>query len=232
MPLSFQKMVFSFVKHNTGSKTKSASMLSLSLFGTPATTTTTPNHPTKTNSSPMKAGHDVRAEAVTFLGLLRHNEDHLAERTKQLLKRDRPFVQRLFAARVDEWTPLHACTLRGARKLLKMALKAGVSPDLEMGSPDGLPGRCSPLHLAAYRGDVSLIQILVQHGAALNKRDSTSRTPLHYAASKNNVLAVKKLIKYGADVSDLTPEQRVYYKEDIERRPSSLLCIPVATGSR
>ncbi|KAL8593792.1 hypothetical protein ACOMHN_041266 [Nucella lapillus] len=222
-------------------------MLSLSLFGTPNTTTTTtkssPSSPYFTSSSspssssapssPMKSGHDViRAEAVTFLGLLRHNEDHLAAKTKQLMKRDRCFVRELFSARVDEWTPLHACTLRGARKLLKMALKSGVNPDLEMGSPEGLPGRCSPLHLAAYRGDVSLIQILVQNGASLNLRDSTQRAPLHYAASKKNVLAVKKLIKYGADVSELTAEQRVFYKGDIEKRPSSLLCIPVATGSR
>ncbi|KAL8594992.1 hypothetical protein ACOMHN_038788 [Nucella lapillus] len=172
----------------------------------------------------------VMSEAVTFLGLLRHNEDQLVERTKQLLKRDRHVAQLMFCTLVDQWTPVHACTLRGARKLLKMALKCGVSPDLEMGEPEGLPGRCSPLHLAAYRGDVSLLQVLVQGGATLSKRDGALRTPLFYAASSHNTLAARKLIKYGADPSDLTPEQRAFYKEDIDRRPASILCMPVQSG--
>ena len=182
------------------------------------------------SASRMKSGGDVRAEAVRFMGQLRHNEDHLADSVKQQLKKDRQFVRDVFTSLVDEWTPLHACTLRGARKLVKIAIKSGVPPDLEMGSPDGLPGRCSPLHLAAHRGDVSLVQLLVQNGATVNKRDSTGKTPLYYAACKNNALAARKLIKYGADVSDLTTEQRVYYKEDIERRPGSLLCIPVPSS--
>ncbi|KAL8589557.1 hypothetical protein ACOMHN_015942 [Nucella lapillus] len=172
----------------------------------------------------------VMSEAVTFLGLLRHNENQLVERTKQLLKRDRHVAQLMFCTLVDQWTPVHACTLRGARKLLKMALKWGVSPDLEMGEPEGLPGRCSPLHLAAYRGDVSLLQVLVQGGATLSKRDGALRTPLFYAASSHNTLAARKLIKYRADPSDLTPEQRAFYKEDIDRRPASILCMPVQSG--
>ena len=217
---------------------KSAPMLSLSMLSTPGSSPST---------TPMKSGgggggnsvsgcggggdgDDARAEAVRFMGQLRHNEDHLAASLKRQLKRDRVFVRDVFASPVDEWTPLHACTLRGARQLVKIALKSGVAADLEMGSPDGLPGRCSPLHLAAHRGDVSLVRLLAQHGASLDKRDSAGRTPLHYAASKNNALAARKLIKYGADVSDLTAEQRVYYKGDIERRPGSLLCIPVRSS--
>ncbi|KAK7478656.1 hypothetical protein BaRGS_00030119 [Batillaria attramentaria] len=192
-------------------------MLSLSIFGNPG-------------SSSMKAPTDARKEAVTFLGLLRHNEDHLVERTKQLLKKDRRLIQDMFTSLIDEWTPLHACTLRGARKLVKMAMKAGVHPDLEMGLPEGLPGRCTPLHLAAYRGDVSIIQLLVQNNASLNARDSTNRTPLYYAASRNNTFAARKLIKYGAEISDLTHEQRVYYKEDIEREDNSGLYFCIKTA--
>lgn len=208
-------------------------MLSLSVLGTPGSphSSSSSSAANSAATSPMKTSGDVRSEAVRFMGQLRHNEDHLADSVKQQLKKDRQFVRDVFTSLVDEWTPLHACTLRGARKLVKIALKSGVHPDLEMGSPDGLPGRCSPLHLAAHRGDVSLVQLLVQHGGSVDKRDSTGRTPLHYAARKNNVLAARKLIKYGADVSDLTTEQRVYYKEDIERvRPGSLLCIPVPSS--
>ncbi|GFN87372.1 GA-binding protein subunit beta-2 [Plakobranchus ocellatus] len=177
---------------------------------------------------PMKSPCDARSEAVTFLGLLRHEEDRLVERTKELVRRDRAFIQEVFTCMVDEWTPLHACTLRGARKLVKVALKAGVDPDLEMGVPEGLPGRCAPLHLAAYRGDVSILQLLVQHGAHLDKHDDLNRTPLYYAVQRRNTLAARKLIKYGADFSALSADERDFFKEDISKRgTAAVLCIPV-----
>lgn len=176
----------------------------------------------------MKSPCDARSEAVTFLGLLRHEEEHLVERTKELLRRDRAFIQEVFTSMVDEWTPLHACTLRGARKLVKVALKAGVDPDLEMGVPEGLPGRCAPLHLAAYRGDVSILQLLVHHGAHLDKHDNLNRTPLFYAVQRRNTLAARKLIKYGADFSVLSTDERDFFKEDISKRgTAAVLCIPV-----
>lgn len=188
-------------------------MLSLSVFGN--------------FSAPMKPSSDARAEAVTFMGLLRRNEDTLVEKTKSLAKRDKLFIQEMFTSLVGEWTPIHACTLRGARKLVKIALKAGVDPNIEMGLPDGLPGRCTPLHLAAYRGDVSILQLLLQHGAELEKRDSKNHTPLHYAILRRNTLAARKLLKHGADASHLTLEERMFYKDDIDSRGSGMLCVPV-----
>ena len=197
-------------------------MLSLSVFGN------------FTIRKPMTSGSvsDARCEAVTFLGLLRHNEDRLVERTKALVKRDRPFIHDVFTSLVDDWTPLHACTLRGSRKLVKVALKAGVDPNLEMGNPDGLPGRCTPLHLAAYRGDVAILQLLVSHGAAVDKRDGENHTPLHYAADKSNTLAARKLLKYGADPIELSQEQALFYQADIPKssKSANLLCIP--SGSK
>ncbi|KAK3767956.1 hypothetical protein RRG08_049512 [Elysia crispata] len=184
--------------------------------------------PPDRSGQPMKSPCDARSEAVTFLGLLRHEEERLVERTKQLVRRDRAFIQEVFTSMVDEWTPLHACTLRGARKLVKVALKAGVDPDLEMGVPEGLPGRCAPLHLAAYRGDVSILQLLVQNGAQLDKRDNLNRTPLYYAVQRRNTLAARKLIKYGADFSALSADERDFFKEDISKRgTAAVLCIPV-----
>ncbi|KAH9491922.1 hypothetical protein Btru_026760 [Bulinus truncatus] len=181
--------------------------------------------------SPMKTDSDAQAAAVQFMGQLRKNEDTLVEVTKSLAKKDKGFIQAMFTTPVGEWTPMHACTLRGARKLMKIALKAGVDPNLEMGIPDGLPGRCSPLHLAAYRGDVSIIQLLVQYEADLEKRDSKNYTPLHYAVLKRNTLAARKLLKFGADASGLTLEERMFYKDDIDSRSSGILCVPVKASS-
>lgn len=181
---------------------------------------------------PTKPLSNANLEVVVFLGLLRHNEDQLVERAKMLMKKDRELFQKVFSSKIDEWTPLHACTLRGARKLVKIALRAGVDPNLEMGVPDGLPGRCTPLHLAAHRGDVSIIQLLVQNGALLDKRDDTNCTPLYYALRRGNTLAAKKLLKYGADSSELSREERQYYKEETNHRRSALLCIPVRVGSQ
>ncbi|KAK0042136.1 serine/threonine-protein phosphatase 6 regulatory ankyrin repeat subunit C-like isoform X1 [Biomphalaria pfeifferi] len=182
--------------------------------------------------SSMKADSDGHESAVQFMGFLRKDEDTLTEVTRSLAKKDKAFIQEMFTTRVDEWTPLHACTLRGARKLVKIALKAGVNPNLEMGVPDGLPGRCSPLHLAAYRGDVSIIQLLIQYGANLEKRDSKNYTPLHYAVLKRNTLAARKLLKFGADASVLTLEERMFYKDDIDSKSSGVLCVPVKATSK
>ncbi|CAG5126700.1 unnamed protein product [Candidula unifasciata] len=181
---------------------------------------------------PEKPLSNAAFEAVVFLGLLRHNEDQLVQRAKMLIKKDRAFFQKVFASKIDEWTPMHACTLRGARKLVKLALKAGVDANLEMGMPDGLPGRCTPLHLAAHRGDVSILQLLVQNGALLDKQDDTNCTPLYYALRRGNTLVAKKLLKYGADSSGLSREERLYYKDETYQRRSALLCIPVRTGSQ
>ena len=71
---------------------------------------------------------DPRVEAVRFLAQLRSGEDSLVYHVKRMLKKDRLAVRDVFLATVDEWTPLHACTLRGAQRLVKMALKVGASP--------------------------------------------------------------------------------------------------------
>ena len=174
----------------------------------------------------MLASKDVQREAVLFLAQLRHSDAQLIERAKTLVKKDREFAREVFSRRTDEWTLFHAFVLRGEQKLTKLALKAGVSADIEMGRPDNLPGNCSPLHLAAYRGDVAIIQLLLQNGAEVNKNDSDGHTPIYYAVEAKNTLAVKKLIKYGADTSVFTPEQKSAFCNRTRSRSLTLLCFP------
>lgn len=149
----------------------------------------------------MNDNEERRQDAVTLLGLLKRDEDSLIDAGKQIIKQDRDYAREVFTQEVDGWTPFHAFALRGARKMVKLSLRAGVDVNLTMGSIDGLPEGCTALHLAAHRGDVSIINILLSNGANLNAKDDTSRTPVVYASRANNTLAVKTLARAGADMS-------------------------------
>ncbi|ESO86099.1 hypothetical protein LOTGIDRAFT_88216, partial [Lottia gigantea] len=83
----------------------------------------------------------------------------------------------------------------------------------------------TPLHLAAYRGDVSIIEVLLQYDADVRKKDLTERSPVHYAARYQNSLAVKKLLKEGADITDIDKDVRAHYEKRRHRRATTFLCI-------
>ncbi|KAL4217951.1 hypothetical protein ACF0H5_022690 [Mactra antiquata] len=144
---------------------------------------------------------DLHDDARSLLGLLKRDEDSLNDAGKQLVKQNRDYARDVFMHPVDGWSPFHAFVLRGARKMVKLCLKAGVDVNSIMNSPDGLPGGCTALHLAAHRGDVSIINVLISNGADLNLKDNTERTPVMYASRANNTLAVKTLQRAGADMS-------------------------------
>jgi len=61
--------------------------------------------------------------------------------------------------------------------------------------------RESPLHDAAWRGDVQQAQVLIAHGANLNARDERGRTPLHLAVGGGYADIVSLLLASGAKVN-------------------------------
>ncbi|KAK3609556.1 hypothetical protein CHS0354_019566 [Potamilus streckersoni] len=146
------------------------------------------------------SGHDPLKDAVALFVLLKGEVDRLVDFGQKLVKRNKTYAKTVFITEVDGWTPFHAFVLRGERKMVKIALKAGVDVNLPMGKPEGLPGNCSPLHLAAHRGDVSVISVLLSNGADVNVRDGMGRAPIFYASHKQNTLAVKTLVRAGADL--------------------------------
>lgn len=170
--------------------------------------------------------NELHEDACSLLGLLRRDEDSLNDAGKQLVKQNRDYARDVFMHEVDGWTPFHAFVLRGARKMVKLCLKAGVDVNAAMGSPDGLPGGCSALHLAAHRGDVSIINILIQNGAELNSRNEEGKTPVLFASIANNTLAVKTLQRAGADMSGCDT------KEDVTSSPITCLLPFVCAGIR
>ncbi|XP_052239489.1 DNA-binding protein RFXANK-like isoform X2 [Dreissena polymorpha] len=174
---------------------------------------------------------DLHSDACTLFALLRRDEDSLNDAGKQLVKQNRKYACYVFMHEVDGWTPFHAFVLRGARKMVKLCLKAGVDVNLTMGSPDGVPGGCSALHLAAHRGDVSIINVLISNGADLNVRDNSSKTPVLYASLANNSLAVRKLQRAGADMTgcDVNSKQS---PDNMTSSPTKCLLPFVCTGGR
>lgn len=61
-------------------------------------------------------------------------------------------------------------------------------------------GGHTPLHAAAWKGDVAQIQRLIAGGADVNSTSNFGTTPLHSAAVNNQVEAVKALLQQGARI--------------------------------
>ncbi|NWW46278.1 ANR52 phosphatase, partial [Pedionomus torquatus] len=61
--------------------------------------------------------------------------------------------------------------------------------------------RRTPLHAAAYVGDVAILELLILSGANVNAKDTVWLTPLHRAAASRNEKALHLLLKHSADVN-------------------------------
>lgn len=58
-----------------------------------------------------------------------------------------------------------------------------------------------PLHVAAVRGSIEEIEVLLQHGANINAKGEYDFTPLHHAVEHGHSEAVKFLLEKGADIN-------------------------------
>ncbi|MES2504219.1 MAG: ankyrin repeat domain-containing protein [Myxococcota bacterium] len=97
--------------------------------------------------------------------------------------------------------PLHsAVKFNRMEEVRKLIEQDGISAN----SSDN--NRNTPMHIAAYQGDISMIKYLASKGADLNARDAPKgRTPLHVAAAQSHWLSgyqdvINTLIELGADV--------------------------------
>ncbi|RDD34218.1 ankyrin repeat protein [Wolbachia endosymbiont of Cylisticus convexus] len=70
----------------------------------------------------------------------------------------------------------------------------------------------TPLHTAAWEGNLEVVKLLLKHGADVHAENFERKTPLHFAAWEGGLKVVKLLLKHRADV----------HAKDFERK---LLCI-------
>ncbi len=54
--------------------------------------------------------------------------------------------------------------------------------------------QCTPLHLAAYKGDVAIIKALLFYRAGMEAKDEDNYTPLHIVSQNGYITAIKQLI--------------------------------------
>ena len=120
--------------------------------------------------------------AIQLLRTLHQEENNISKRVKQLIKEKPDIAKEIFTVDVYGWTFAHACVLRGTLSLLKLILGAGIDANCRLGDlQDGLSGHCTLLHLAAYRGDYKIVQLLLSYNAKLDAVDSFGEYPLAYA---------------------------------------------------
>ena len=58
-----------------------------------------------------------------------------------------------------------------------------------------------PLHIAAHKGYLQVVEVLVEHKADIKTFDNFSRTPLHRAVGSGRLDAVKYLVEHDADIN-------------------------------
>ncbi|EWC43892.1 hypothetical protein DRE_01244 [Drechslerella stenobrocha 248] len=66
----------------------------------------------------------------------------------------------------------------------------------------------TPLHVAAMKGDIASMEILLKHGAYLNAKDNRDRTPLFRTVKRHNYKACEFLVAKGADPDIMTRHQQ------------------------
>jgi len=145
----------------------------------------------------------THALAMVVIALLRDDETKLKHKAKKLVKKQKSYALKVFTQDVDGWTPVHACALKGSKKLLKIMLNAGIDVNIRMGEPEGLPRSCSLLHIAANRGDITICNYLIDSGADVHATDSQGHTPVYYAARHRRRNLLRVFEENGADVITL-----------------------------
>jgi ankyrin repeat protein len=104
-------------------------------------------------------------------------------------------------------TPLYCvaneCQVIGGGDVVRALVRAGAQVDAPCGSK-----RCTPLHMAARRGNTEVAEALLDSGANINARDTAGDTPLQRAKNCRKAGVVLLLTSRGADARRSVRERR------------------------
>ena len=124
-----------------------------------------------------------------------------AERIREILQRDASAVN---TPNTDGWTPLHLAAFYGRREAATVLLDHGA--DVAAASTNGMANQL--LHAAAAGRHLSLVELLLAHGADPNARQHGGWTPLQAAAQHGDAAMIRVLLAHGADVEALSDDGR------------------------
>lgn len=95
------------------------------------------------------------------------------------------------ASRPSGFTPLHSAvaddTGAAAKEIVRMLLEAGADPNARSATGG------TPLHTAAFTGDVTMVRLLLAAGASPAVEDTKGRTPLDLARERDQTEAAAVL---------------------------------------
>lgn len=104
-------------------------------------------------------------------------------------------------------TPLYSvgneCGVAGAERVVRALVQAGA----DVNAHDGVK-HCTPLHMAARRGNTEVARALLDCGADIEARDSAGETPLRRSVNCAKVEVAKLFIARGADIHSVGSKGR------------------------
>ncbi len=111
---------------------------------------------------------------------------------KRILEKE-PDILNQYA--VDGFTALGLSCFFNQKEIAHFLLEEGADPNISSNNDF----KVAPLHSAAAISQIGIVNILLQHGANINAKQSSGVTALHSAAHNGAVEIVKLLLQNGAD---------------------------------
>ncbi|XP_045472381.1 uncharacterized protein LOC123679068 [Harmonia axyridis] len=87
------------------------------------------------------------------------------------------------------------CILAAVEKNLDLVVEKLLQSKRDEANASSPTDRMTALHYAAKNGNLSIIDILLRHGADVNSKNMENYTPLHFAVRNGHLEAVKALLK-------------------------------------
>jgi cytohesin len=101
------------------------------------------------------------------------------------------------AARMNNFTPLHAAAMQGMAEVCAILLELGAQPDVQT-----MPQGYTPLHSAAWGGHGEVVEALLRAGARTDLLNYRSETPAQTARRQGRFSVAERL---EADARDRQP---------------------------
>ena len=94
-------------------------------------------------------------------------------------------------------------TLEAACDGDKETIKTLIQQDIRLVNIQSKKVQTTPLHVAAHRGYIDIVKLLIDAGADVNAKEGnySKSTPLHWAAKEGNLQVVKLLVESGAELN-------------------------------